>query len=115
MSARAYLPILGFVAMVAGCAAVEDRPLPPDHPANPEAPEAPVPPASKTLATTEVDPIRRTPHSGHDAHSDHMPATRTPTATEQPKVVYTCPMDPEVVSDQPGRCPKCGMKLEVKP
>src|SRR5207248_2418684 len=26
--------------------------------------------------------------------------------------VYTCPMDPEVVSDHPGSCPKCGMALE---
>ena len=26
-------------------------------------------------------------------------------------VVYVCPMHPEVVSDEPGRCPKCGMKL----
>ena len=26
-------------------------------------------------------------------------------------VVYACPMHPEVTSDEPGRCPKCGMKL----
>ncbi|MDE5430791.1 multicopper oxidase domain-containing protein [Elizabethkingia meningoseptica] len=24
---------------------------------------------------------------------------------------YTCPMHPEVVSDKPGKCPKCGMEL----
>jgi FtsP/CotA-like multicopper oxidase with cupredoxin domain len=26
-------------------------------------------------------------------------------------VVYTCPMHPEVVSEEPGKCPECGMKL----
>lgn len=26
-------------------------------------------------------------------------------------VKYTCPMHPEVVNDQPGDCPKCGMAL----
>lgn len=27
---------------------------------------------------------------------------------------YFCPMDPEVVSDKPGACPKCGMALEPR-
>jgi FtsP/CotA-like multicopper oxidase with cupredoxin domain len=26
-------------------------------------------------------------------------------------VVYTCPMHPEVISEEPGHCPECGMKL----
>ena len=30
----------------------------------------------------------------------------------QPSDRYTCPMHPEVVSDKPGSCPKCGMALE---
>lgn len=28
------------------------------------------------------------------------------------KITYTCPMDPEVIQDHPGSCPKCGMALE---
>ena len=27
---------------------------------------------------------------------------------------YTCPMHPEVMSDKPGKCPKCGMALVEK-
>jgi FtsP/CotA-like multicopper oxidase with cupredoxin domain len=30
-------------------------------------------------------------------------------------VVYACPMHPDVVSEQPGRCAKCGMKLLATP
>ena len=29
-------------------------------------------------------------------------------------VIYTCPMHPEIVSDKPGKCPKCGMALVPK-
>jgi len=32
-------------------------------------------------------------------------------ATATGPVTYACPMHPEVVSDEPRRCPKCGMKL----
>lgn len=29
-------------------------------------------------------------------------------------MMYTCTMHPEVVSDKPGKCPKCGMDLVAK-
>ena len=35
-------------------------------------------------------------------------AGTTDTATN-----YTCPMHPEVTSDRPGQCPKCGMNLQL--
>ena len=30
------------------------------------------------------------------------------------KAQYTCPMHTEVLADEPGSCPKCGMALEKK-
>ncbi len=36
-----------------------------------------------------------------------------PQAAPAPKgTLYTCPMDPEIVQEGPGTCPKCGMALE---
>ena len=34
-----------------------------------------------------------------------------PAGQAAPKGKYTCPMDPEIVQDGPGSCPKCGMAL----
>ncbi|HYG08432.1 MAG TPA: heavy metal-binding domain-containing protein, partial [Pyrinomonadaceae bacterium] len=38
-------------------------------------------------------------------------AQRKPAAKKKAAVVYSCPMDPEVKSNKPGQCPKCGMAL----
>ncbi len=42
------------------------------------------------------------PHNEHDYdHEQEQEETQK----------YTCPMHPEVITDHPGNCPKCGMKL----
>lgn len=41
--------------------------------------------------------------------------TKSPDGAKgQQAAAYTCPMHPEVTSDKPGKCPKCGMKLVPK-
>lgn len=40
--------------------------------------------------------------------------TKTKKVKPAPKVQYTCTMHPEVLSDKPGKCPKCGMTLVKK-
>ncbi|WP_106917676.1 multicopper oxidase domain-containing protein [Chryseobacterium aurantiacum] len=47
---------------------------------------------------------------------DLKPKSQTSPQQSKPQsqITYTCPMHPEVTSDQPGRCPKCGMDLVEK-
>ena len=43
---------------------------------------------------------------------EHPPSRGSGAAGEQEKTQkYTCQMHPEVITDHPGNCPKCGMKL----
>jgi Cu+-exporting ATPase len=57
---------------------------------------------------------RPQPHSEATAHvGDHVHAhANAAVKATAPGAVYVCPMDPEVRSDKPGACPKCGMALE---
>lgn len=46
--------------------------------------------------------------------NNSTPSSSTAEVKSSAKEVYTCPMHPEVQSDKPGDCPKCGMPLEKK-
>ena len=43
---------------------------------------------------------------------EHYLGARAPSSPAPAGTTYTCPMHPEVRSDGPGDCPKCGMALE---
>jgi P-type Cu+ transporter len=51
--------------------------------------------------------------AAHSAHAAQLTANTANTAnTAKSRVIYLCPMDPDVRSDKPGACPRCGMALE---
>jgi Cu+-exporting ATPase len=47
-------------------------------------------------------------------HSSAKQEVATPPTPTGAKVEWTCPMHPQIVRDQPGSCPICGMALEPK-
>jgi membrane fusion protein, copper/silver efflux system len=46
--------------------------------------------------------------------SDKMKKMETKKTKKMAVMNYSCPMHPEVTSDKPGKCPKCGMDLVKK-
>jgi hypothetical protein len=85
---------LSFVVTTAGACATDPPPRPAKlDPSNPAAAESPA---------LSVGRLGEGP-------------TQAPAPAGKPAaVVYTCPMHPEVISDRPGKCPKCGMTLVPK-
>src|SRR5260370_14102105 len=68
----------------------------------------------------QADPSRYIESKHVDAccsESDPHRHTNTPpkAAARAADVIYTCPMHPEIVRDQPGNCPICVMALEPRP
>ena len=53
-------------------------------------------------------------NNGNNSESKKDTSAATSTADTSKTISalkYTCTMHPEVISDTPGHCPKCGMKL----
>jgi FtsP/CotA-like multicopper oxidase with cupredoxin domain len=79
-------------------------------------------PAEPSLAETfellRSDPELTAEREGLDRHLSAEPDKTLAFVAEMDfdepaggAAAYTCPMHPEVVSEEPGRCPSCGMKL----
>jgi uncharacterized membrane protein YraQ (UPF0718 family) len=60
---------------------------------------------------TGVVPMLREMDAPMEEHGGHGHQHETGVPGSHEAGTYTCPMHPEIVSDQPGRCPKCGMAL----
>jgi P-type Cu+ transporter len=57
---------------------------------------------------------KKTPNAGHvHQGQDHQGHNQNTAFEKQSAGKYTCPMHPEVQSDKPSDCPKCGMALEL--
>src|SRR5262249_11394533 len=72
--------------------------------------------AEPSRYVADAEPAKAGEPSGHCGHGHHQTSAATgvppsPPATGE-RVLYTCPMHPEIVRDRPGPCPICGMALE---
>lgn len=82
------------------------------HPASPDAPQAPLPPVGQALSEpAEPEAMAANSPDVHAHEGGGMPTVTQPAQAEQEAKSWTCPMHPEVVQSEPGKCPKCGMKL----
>ena len=108
------LPMIAAALMSVACVtAVRLAPVTTGSAADPHSPEPPPTAASPTLRldspsqnTAALHAAAESGGQGATTNAAHREDKSMPSAT-----VYTCPMHPEVRSDQPGTCPKCGMKL----
>lgn len=71
-------------------------------------------PGECPICQMTLEPIPEGRRKSAAAPSSHAPHAPSPVASAPPGTLWTCPMDPEVISTVPGRCPKCKMRLEPK-
>ena len=102
--------------VLSGCAGtVALQNIPDNHPASPQAPVSSVEDIRHILSGKVEAPSRNDTDYPHD--HENSPEMDKTEQNLQDTVVYRCPMHPEVVSKEPGRCPICSMELarEVMP
>lgn len=61
--------------------------------------------------------MQKTTNDQGNQNSGSLSKLKTVTINQNTEAhkTYTCSMHPEVISDKPGKCPKCGMELiEIK-
>jgi len=87
------LLVLSF-ALAGACAPALAPQKAAEDPASPNGPAAPLPVAGVALQIASSSPSETNATGGDQTLSG-----------------YTCPMHPEVTSDEPSRCPKCNMQL----
>ena len=108
--------------LLSGCAGIEPTPLTAKHPASDQAAEGaifrPAPLTDETTQRVTEQLARAKPEQEFAKPSAPQPRPdemehKTPQQAAGDGA-YTCPMHPEVKSDQPGECPNCGMDLVRK-
>jgi PBP1b-binding outer membrane lipoprotein LpoB len=67
-----------------------------------------------TLGVLFFSSCANEPEGSSDKKGKDSTATAAPAAAPVAAAVYICPMDTDVVSSTPGKCPKCGMDLVEK-
>jgi hypothetical protein len=72
-------------------------------PSNPAAPESPM----RAMLALHGSPAAAPP-------ATLAQAEKTPDAGTPSSALHVCPMHRDVTSHEPGRCPKCGMKLVLQ-
>ena len=127
------VPAIGLcTCLLVGACASEPTPRPARlDPANPASAESPVlavnafagggtaleasPPAAEP-AESPAPAIAHGEHQhgGAAAPSETGKKDQPAGGSDKKATTYTCPMDADVISDKPGRCPKCGMNLVPK-